>query len=98
MDTREVLIAARKRLELPENWVGAGRPAEHGQICVTTAITPNLKPIEWQPILRLFIDCNGIEGDGVLGPIWDWNDAPERTHAEVLAAFDRAIAACSVEE
>lgn len=22
-----------------------------------------------------------------------WNDAPERTHAEVLAAFDKAIAA-----
>lgn len=25
----------------------------------------------------------------------DWNDAPERTHAEVLAAFDKAIAAAS---
>lgn len=24
-------------------------------------------------------------------PIGRWNDAPERTHAEVLAAFDRAI-------
>ena len=24
-------------------------------------------------------------------PFIDWNDAPERTHAEVLAAFDKAI-------
>ncbi len=24
--------------------------------------------------------------------IWQWNDAPERTHAEVLEAFDKAIA------
>lgn len=29
------------------------------------------------------------EDDG----LGDWNDAPERTHAEVLAAFDRAIEA-----
>jgi hypothetical protein len=27
---------------------------------------------------------------GVTG-IYDWNDAPERTQADVLAAFDRAI-------
>jgi hypothetical protein len=27
------------------------------------------------------------------GPIPRWNDAPERTQAEVVAAFDRAIAA-----
>jgi hypothetical protein len=24
--------------------------------------------------------------------IWTWNDAPERTHAEVLAVLDKAIA------
>lgn len=23
--------------------------------------------------------------------VWKWNDAPERTHAEVMAAFDKAI-------
>lgn len=23
--------------------------------------------------------------------IWRWNDAPERTHADVMAAFDRAL-------
>ena len=27
-----------------------------------------------------------------------WNDAPERTHAEVMAAFDRAIAAEQAKE
>jgi len=27
----------------------------------------------------------------------DWNDAPERTHAEVLAAYDKAIAALVAE-
>lgn len=28
----------------------------------------------------------------------DWNDAPERTHAEVLAAFDRAIVLAEASE
>ncbi len=28
--------------------------------------------------------------------IHSWNDASERTHAEVLAAFDRAIEQCAV--
>jgi hypothetical protein len=26
-------------------------------------------------------------------PIHDWNDEPRQTHADVLAGFDRAIAA-----
>jgi hypothetical protein len=32
-----------------------------------------------------------IGGDGHEADILTWNDAPERTQAEVLAAFDRAI-------
>ena len=37
---------------------------------------------------------------GVVGGtcISTWNDAPERTHAEVLEAFDRAIAAAEAAE
>jgi hypothetical protein len=31
------------------------------------------------------------EEDFELSPVIDWNDAPERTQAEVLAAFDKAI-------
>lgn len=30
--------------------------------------------------------------------VFKWNDAPERTHAEVLAAFDRAIDAALADE
>lgn len=35
------------------------------------------------------------EATGHFGGLYAWNDAPERTHAEVLAVFDRAIAARS---
>lgn len=35
-----------------------------------------------------------VETDGAVfqSRLWPWNDAPERTHAEVLARFDDAIA------
>lgn len=36
----------------------------------------------------LFKDANGIPKEM---PIGEWNDAPERTKADVLAAFDKAI-------
>ena len=39
---------------------------------------------------RLAAVIDGTSGD-VFCDIIEWNDAPERTQAEVLAAFDRAI-------
>jgi len=40
-------------------------------------------------IERVFIK---VLGGRTSGDIFTWNDAPERTHAEILAALDRAIA------
>jgi hypothetical protein len=40
-------------------------------------------------MLNAFRAANDIHADQ---SITDWNDAPERTQAEVLAAFDKAIA------
>ena len=39
-----------------------------------------------QQVIELVINMNSIIR---------WNDSPDRTHAEVLAAFDRAIELCS---
>jgi len=39
--------------------------------------------------LPLLIDAIDLQPDAGIG---DWNDAPDRTHADVLTAFDRAIA------
>ena len=33
----------------------------------------------------------GLDCEPFYPPITSWNDAPERTHAEVMLAFDRAI-------
>ena len=42
------------------------------------------------PVLRAVGDVIGCTDVGFIG---DWQDAPDRTHAEVLDALDRAIAA-----
>lgn len=43
---------------------------------------------------RLFIKANSIHHNGrsPSGTVVMWNDAPERTHEEVLAALDKTIA------
>ncbi len=43
---------------------------------------------------RLLHQAVGLNHN-VWGLLTDWNDAPERTHAEVLAAFDKAIEAAT---
>jgi hypothetical protein len=90
---REVLIAARKLIEKPENWTQ--RKFRHGDAyCMSGAL--------------LAIDGHSIMSSAVYAALKqavpssfhclaEWNDAPERTHAEVLAAFDRAIAMTSAE-
>jgi hypothetical protein len=42
--------------------------------------------------LRTREACMALEWQ-TIGPIHDWNDDPKRTHADVIAAFDRAIVA-----
>ncbi len=44
------------------------------------------------PILAEFDHAAQLIGFDWPGAVWAWNDAPERTKAEVLARFDEAIA------
>jgi hypothetical protein len=49
---------------------------------------------------REMLGCDSSDPDRVimLGDIPAWNDDPERTHAEVVAAFDRAVLAAARDE
>lgn len=82
---REVLIAARKLIEKEENWCqGAwnryGRHCAHGAILAAT---------DDGDLMEAATDAfEGAAGWPILG----FND--RSTHAEVLAAFDKAIAEC----
>jgi hypothetical protein len=96
-----LLERARKRIEAPERWtqgadarrddrmaVGA---ADKGAVCwcaegsLLSEAGPDMRAPLNESIRIMFeaADC---------GSVIDFNDAPDRTHAEVLAAFDRAIA------
>jgi hypothetical protein len=101
LSVREVLVAARKLIEKPENW------CQHGYALADDddGTSPlNKRAVKWcmagacyraagRPVH--FSDPDAIKLlERITSANWipDWNDAPDRTHAEVLAAFDKAIA------
>jgi hypothetical protein len=80
--TLDVLLGARKLIEKEENWC-PGR--DHVRRCALLAIADtadaiNVSSFEAEATFREVIGSEGIAG---------WNDS--RTHAEVLAVFDKAI-------
>lgn len=86
--THEILVAARKLIENEQNWFGAYRPCVEGQKCAGQAIVwSGDTPEEGRIAYDFFQVANGIDS------VVQFNDAPERTHTEVLAAFDKAIEA-----
>jgi hypothetical protein len=105
LNTREVLVKARAKVE--RGWcqhacaidrrgykINAGPllrgPSRAKSVCAVAAIAI-ASPDWWidqgaaQPLVRA---VGVASAQDLLG----WNNAPERTHAEVLAAFDKAIA------
>lgn len=100
MTTVEILKAARKRIEDPEKWWNGAKDTNRAGInCAQTAIANVLDE-----------DCDADEAaraatancayarltdEGTYQSVWRFNDT--HTHAEVLALFDRAIAAAEQE-
>jgi hypothetical protein len=87
MTTRETLIAARALIDTPDKWTqGTMRQGVQrcmvGALCAASSgsITPTVSA------LRRIIGCWSLTA---------WNDRADRTHAEVLAAFDKAIEAAA---
>lgn len=86
MTVVECLIAARKRIENPANWGKGGEIFEKGgKECAGYAILRSCDDMDTSG--KAFALFASVTNPSVVL----WNDAPERTHAEVLAAFDRAI-------
>lgn len=94
----QILKAARAKIAKADDW-GRGDRASRANFescCVAEAIeecglywlasTPERKRV-W----RTFRNCAGID-DPVWGDIVQWNDQFGRTHREVMAAFNSAIA------
>jgi hypothetical protein len=109
MKTSEVLRAAKARLEVPGVWgqAGCGGFGNKSRACTHLAVSekdPLVTSVREQA-LGYLTHAIGLppmpsQGSG-LGKWYyahRWNDAPERTHADVMAAFDRAIALALADE
>lgn len=100
--TREVLEKARELIATPERWTkGALARDEHG-IEVPTCCDDAYCWCMGGAISAVSENGSVYRSWGVVERIVSmhidkFNDAPERTHAEVLEAFDRAIALASTE-
>jgi hypothetical protein len=82
----DVLRRARALIDSPEKWGrrGDGLGPERGRYCILLAC--GQVNGDWAPAYRLI--------SNITAPAypWEFNDAPATTHADVMAAFDRAIA------
>lgn len=103
MTTLEILKAARELLAVPERWTQGGGQRDHNGNLVNwdepgitcRCVWQTLRFVS-QPDMNMRIKYPAkyysVLGFKTLSELVTWNDAPERTHAEVLARFDEAIA------
>lgn len=83
---RDLVVLDRARAKIARGWCQGDYRDTKGGVCLLTAIGDSLNDIEGCLKGR---DCN--RWCDILGADADWNDAPGRTQAEVLARFDAAI-------
>jgi hypothetical protein len=81
----DVLIEARRIISDPDRWCQRRYNLGDAYCAIGAIMKCDGRP-EAYSLLR-----EGIGDDAIDQRITDWNDKPWRTHAEVLAAFDRAI-------
>lgn len=86
-DVTKLLIEGRERIE--QGWCQR-RTRHRGAVCAVGALYPTDYGIFLLAVQRLG-RAAGLESVDC-GEIPHWNDAPERTKAEVLAVYDSAIA------
>lgn len=97
--TADVLRRARALIDRPEKWCKRELMDGRGAMCIFGAINAAARGHAWKwsgnypnyldDTHRALASAIGYKNPG-LAP--HWNNAPGRTHEEVMEAFDRAIA------
>lgn len=96
MTTLEALRYGRTRIEDPRKWCKAGSATEGG-LCASLALPDKIDGRAADAAFDALKDAAGTQrsfSDSFQDNrnFYRWHDAPERTHAEVLAIYDAAIA------
>lgn len=90
---RKILVAARKMIENEDDWYHGQNPKDRDLVCAQTSICRSGSIRDGAEATIAFaaaIEVTGKSASEVMPHIWKFNDT--HSHAEVLAAFDRAIA------
>lgn len=93
MNAKEILVAARKRIEKKENWFGGDNQLNDIERQTCAGIALGCTSYDCEPaaaVLARVINGSSTESfEDSARIIVDYNNS--HTHAEVLATFDRAI-------
>lgn len=94
MSLHDDLVAAKALIDTPRKWRKDGTLSQ-GRLCVVNAIIEAAGPVHSYPCEAAICDAMGVDAVSreVIG---NFNDRPATTHSDVMALFDRAIAAASV--
>ena len=84
-EAADILRNAKAKIDTPEKWAHSAADFNAGKHCPATAINTTAFNRHTNDAFELFQQVVGSK-------IAAWNDAPDRTHAEVMQAFDKAIA------
>lgn len=90
-EVADILRRARDSIRDPKRWSRGISDSGPGKACSWVAINRKDFPLEMNLAAANYLSAAiGLRSNDLVR-IFDWNDAAERTHAEVLSAFARAI-------
>jgi hypothetical protein len=93
MTVRDNLIAARALIDTPEKWVNGALQSGNCRCAVGAALDATDYLSGWEAVNAL-----AKQLPSPFHHVPTFNDHPDTTHADILALFDRAIAACTTEQ
>lgn len=98
----KLFMQTKELIKTPDLWVQ--HTLQEGQkFCMEGALVKIIKTVSSNNYEQrmAFCICIDLLCDLLTWPypeLYKWNDRPERTHAEVMAAFDLAIAYCQAHQ
>jgi hypothetical protein len=89
------LIASKALIADPAHWTQTGPCVADGTYCAITACNDLQRAVDAFNALYDALPEAWRRERSTLGSVFEFNDHPDTTHADIMALFDRAIEAAS---